>query len=793
MDRSKLEWPLRALGTVALFAAVGLYGCASTPTQKSGWPTEDVVPAETPDDLETGAAASVLRRGSDGYLYAVGGVPGGAEPGTPFVARYSGDWPLEEVERPPLAAGRVVRTVGEDVAVVHLTYQLPDTDIEGLEISWEEKIYSEPIGKGIGQVESVDGGEVTSAELTIGEESGVEAGDVYALLSGPSRISSPVDAQLSRRFRAICYVSETSKSTSRCRVRGSGDSIRRADEALFLEHVLDKPPRKGIIQIAGLSDAASNAAASARESLQSAFRSFAADRSEAKVEIRSVDRALEASRADFHRVESKLDYTGHPQLVVGAEAVEGEKGKTRLVVNYTGVGPATGAGMVAAPPTGGVDLGPVDAMDRSELRAFVSIVWSGMLVYRGQNARALAFLHDQLSGPIDDGPLRWHARDQYAMRWGALGHYGESIWLASQDRAVAEKKYGTPARLNAEGTLVRLYDFVGQTARAVEEARRYLKEQERKKPGTEWLAAVGMLAELQAANGDVEGARKSVETLQEACADGCGGDLFSYLSSVWWATGDVDAESFADDLLSSLLEIGKRDRGRRLAAARLYQGLQAMRDEEADQALIGFLESARLYESLDHLVGLARARYFQMIAEVQREERQRAFDAGQKAVELRRKLRDFDGLARTYGRLSSVFANVDLQKRPGQYLRSARSVLTKSYESQRATGSFGEAGQSLYTLGSFLFKFGQQQSARTLLRKAVGFSVSATRFDIAALSHLYLAIIAKQNERQNEFQNEAERARTMAELSGSARIKQMVDRALDPDRERKEDDPTQML
>lgn len=792
MDRSTFEWPLRALLVVGLLGAAALSGCASTPTQKSGWPTEDVVPAEAAEALETDAAASVLRRGSNGFLYAVGGLPGGAEPGTPFLARYSGEWPLEEVSRPPLAAGRIVRTVGGDAAVVHLTYQMPDTDIEGLELSWEDNIYSEPVGKGIGQVESIDGGEATTT-LTLGEESGVQAGDVYAILSNPSAIGSPVDAQLSRRFKAICYVAETSKSTSKCRVRGSGDSIRRADEVVFLEHVLDKPPRRGIIQIAGLSDSASKAAASARDALVSGFQSFADKRSEARVDIRPIDESLQATRDDFHRVESKLDYTGRPQVVVGAEAVDREEGPDHLVVNYTGVGPTTGAGMVAAPPTGGVDLGPVDSVDRSEIRAFVTVVWSGMLVYRGQNARALAFLHDGLSGAIEEGPLRWHSRDQFAMRWGALGHYGESIWLARQDRALAKEKYGTAARLNAEGTLVRLYDFVGQTARAVDEARAYLEEQKSKKPGTEWLAAIGMLAELQAANGDIEQARTSVESLEKACADGCGGDLFSYLSSVWWATGDVDAESFSGELLASLLEIGKRDRGRRLAAARLYQGLQAMRDEEPDQALIGFLEAARLYESIDHTVGLARARYFQMVAEIQREERQRAYEAGQEALELRRKLRDFDGLARTYGRLSSVYANINLEKRPGQYLRSARSVLTKSYESQRALGSFGKAGESLYTLGSFLFKFGQNQSARTLLRKAVGFSVSATRFDIAALSHLYLAIIAKRNKRQNEFRKEAERARTMAELSGSARIKQMVERALDPDREPEEDDPTQML
>jgi len=797
MQKRKVDWRIRILLSLVLAVSWNVLGCASTQVAGSGWPTDDVVPAESPEDLDTSAASTVLRRGPDGFLYAVGGVPSDASAGTPFLARYSGDWPLEETRRPPLAAGRVVRTVGGDSAVVHLTYRMPETDVTGLEVSWEENIHAAAVGKGIGQVKTVERGDETVATLTLGEKSGVQPGDIYAIVAPPSTIDTGVDVQLSRRFKAICYVREASKSSATCRVRkneGDGsETVARADETVFLQHVLDRAPRRATIRVGALGDEASEDSAAAHRAVVESFRTFAANRSEANVEIEAIDTALSATRDDFHRVENELEHTARPQLAVGLETVEREGGSTHLVANYTGIGPSTGSGMVAAPPTGGVDLGPVDSLRRREVRGFVATVWAGVLVYRGQDARALAFLHDRLSGRTLEGPLRWHARDQYAMRWGAFEHYGEAMWLVRQDRAVAREKFGPAAVRNAEGTLVRLYDFVGLTGRAVEAARAFRDGLESEKPGTEWLAAVGMLAELQAADGDLEAAEESVAALEEACPEGCSGDLFSYLSSVWWSIEDPEKTDLSERLLSTLLEIGARRRGRELAAARLYQALDAMRAEQFDQALVGFLESARLYESQDHLVGLARARYFEMIAQIRREERQSAFDAGQTALDLRKKLRDFDGLARTYNRLSSVYANIDLEKRPGPYLRSARSVLTNAYESQRALGSFGKAGESLYTLGSFLVQFGQNSSAQPLLRKAVGFSVSATRFDIAALSHLHLAIIARRNNQQNQFRKEAERARIMAELAESPRIKEMVDRALNPDREREEDDPTQML
>ena len=98
--------PLVPILLAGLFASTVAVGCASSGGSKSvEWPTADVVPSEGPDELETEAPGSMLRRGSDGFFYAVGGLPDGAEPGTPFFARYSGDWPLKETPRPPWPPG----------------------------------------------------------------------------------------------------------------------------------------------------------------------------------------------------------------------------------------------------------------------------------------------------------------------------------------------------------------------------------------------------------------------------------------------------------------------------------------------------------------------------------------------------------------------------------------------------------------------------------------------------------------------------------------------------------------
>ncbi len=777
----------------AIAGVLTAVGCAGTPGPSGDqWPSVEVTPDTPPETLDQQADTTILRRADNGFLYAVGGVPRDLDPGTPFFARYSGDWPLENAPRPPQAAGRVVERLNDRTALVHLSYRLPEADLPDLEVTWEESITAEQTGKGLAAVSGIGGEDARSVQLSLGREAGVAAGDVYAIVADGAQIDRPRDAQLSHRLKSICVVEATSDKSATCQLRSSWRqdqvSVESGDDAIFFEHTLDEAPRKGVVRIGRVSGADGDS--KAREKVVEVFESLTESQPNAHIETETADQRAEATRKDFHRLESEIDYDDRSQMFVGLELVERD-GQHHLVVNYTGVGPVTGPGMVAAPPTGGVDLGPVADLSGRDLRPFAHVVWSTLLVYRGETAYALDYLHGLLSMPQLDGPLRWHARDQYAMRWGALDNYQEALWLVHQDQAVARAETNRKARLNAEGTLVRLYDFVGLSDRAVEAARSYLDAYEEAKPETEWLSAIGMLAEMQSATGRIEDAESTVERLVEACPDGCGGDLFSYLSNVWWSIPNDADTDLGTRLLERLTALAGED-DRQLAAARLYQGVGGLRDESYEQALIAFLEAARLYEKIGFKNGVARAKYFEMLAQMQRDKNQKAYEAGERALELRRKLRDFDGITRVYDRMSSLFANIDFSQRPGPYLRSARSILTDGYEAQRAAGRYGKAGQTLYTLGGFLFKFGQHESAVSLFRKSIGYSVSATRFDVAAMAHLHLAMIAHRQEDQQTFDRHIDRARTMADLADAPEIREAIERALDPDKEQK-DDPTQML
>ena len=113
------------LVSAVLFVSVLTSGCASSAPSQRVWPEVSVLPNAIPKGLDTSAPTSVLRKSPDGFVYIVGGLDEGAKPGQTFLARYSGDWPLTQVPRPPMAAGQIVRTFGDSAALVEMYYALP--------------------------------------------------------------------------------------------------------------------------------------------------------------------------------------------------------------------------------------------------------------------------------------------------------------------------------------------------------------------------------------------------------------------------------------------------------------------------------------------------------------------------------------------------------------------------------------------------------------------------------------------------------------------------------------------
>ncbi len=774
-------------------------GCATGPAHRAdtaAWPDVDTVRDQPPSDLKTDAPTAMLRQGSDGFLYAVG-LTQDVQPGETFVARYSGKWPLGQMPRPPLAAGRVVANYPDQgVARVHLTYVLPRSEATGLELTWEDSLDDTSVGKGLTEVSAVRekaSDAPWSVELGRGTNGGLSEGDVYGIFAPPKAEGPARRMQLTRRLVGLCTVRSVSDDNADCnghrlglKKNGTSRAPTTSDRAVFLEHRMIKEPREAIVQIA----VGSETDAAVGQRLAEVFRADLQSRSNARTEVEMLNVHLDAQREDFHQVQDKVSYAGGPQVVVAANTVE-RNGREHLVLNYTGIGPAVGPGMVAAPPTGGVDLGPVRRVHDDTLEAYAQMVYGAVLVYRGQTHLALSHLYGVLGNPALYGPMRWHTRDQFAMRWGAYGHYREALWLVNEDEAVARADDDRTARLNAFGTEVRLYDFVGLKERAIEAAQAYVDAYEDESDSAAYVGALGMLAEMQMKADNFEAGRKTVGQLRERCPDGCGGDLFSYISGIWWAVPADAPKDTREDLLASLTDLAEDSRGHRLAAARLYQGVEFLSEDSLDQAYIAFQESERLYEDAKMLVGRARAQFFLLITQTARKEYQKAFEAGRTALNYRRELRDYEGVATTYFRMTGIYSNLDLSKKPGPFIGYARGTLTAATEAQRARGDLGRTAESLFTTGSLLFRFGSDDATRKL-QAAVAFAVQSTRFDIAAMAHLYLAMQARRNQDRESFREEIHRAQTMAELSDDPRVKEAIEKALNPP-EDKEDVPSQLL
>lgn len=768
-------------------------GCKSVGARADDpWPRVDALPDAPPSDLDTSAPATILRQGSDGFVYVVGGLPDDVATGQSFVARYSGDWPLQDLPRPALAAGWILKRYDGGVALASVEYKLPEAEVDGLEITWESREQLDELGKGIASVEALQPAERSDVSLGVGGSLGAQPGDIYAILEPVRTVDDAQSLQLARRLLGICLVDNVAEDESTCRLwRGSSlvpgkRPIVVGDSALFLEHTYGRSPREATIQVASIEGDDGDLI---RDTLRDALAGYLTSFPQPHASVTTVEQSFDATSIDFHRAEDELDYTGAAQTVVAGSIVERD-GAKHLVVNYTGVGPAVGPGMVAAPPEGGVDLGSIDALEADDLRALAGVVWGAVLVYRGQTSEALVHLHMMLSDRRVRGPFRWHARDQYAMRWAALGFVEHALWLVSEDERVAARANDQRAFLNAMGTRVRLYDLLELPKEALRASGDYLERREKLGKDSGWVSAVGMHAEMLLTDGRVEDALRVLEELRQKCPDGCNGDLGVMLSGAYWAAPE-DADELRTRLLEDIVDLAQTGSTERMASARTYQGLAALRDERLEDALIAFLEAERLYGESQNLPGIARTNYFMFLAELGRQEPQKAFERAIESIEQDRELGDFESAARTYERLAGMYTNFNPQTKPGPWLGAARDVLTATVQAQLARGSYGKTSEGLFGLGAFLLRLGNLDSARNTLQRGVLFAIRSTRFDIAAMCHLWLGLIARENNDPETFRDEIHRAQVMAEISDDPSVMEAIRRALEPSEE--PDDPTQLL
>ena len=684
----------------------------------------------------------MLRRGDDGFLYVVGGMDDTIQPGANFLVRYAGEWPIEGVARPPLAAGQIVRRYGDNVALAHMSYALPDVKLDDMIVTWGKK-QGEDVGKGLGQVTRLTPDASADLELSIGESLGVQVGDIYGLMKPAAADEAANGLQFGRRLSGLCMVSAVSKDRAQCRIwKGSTlhpglPDIAAKDEAIFFEHTYGKPPRQATLQFSNIKGDASG---ELRKRLVDQMNSYLGTHSQPNAKAEILDMDVDATRVDFYHVEPKVARKTGPQVLIGG-TLKSVNGDPHLFINYTGIGSSVGAGMVAAPPEGGIDLGPVEKIDGATLRQAFGLLWSAALVYRGQQSEGLAHLRQVLSDKGLSGAMRWHARDQYAMRWAALGRVDEALWLVLEDEAVARASKDGTAELNAMGTRVRLYDMLERPTKATELAKTYLERRQ----GSDLYSLLGaraMYAEMLLGEEKIALAKEQLQAMEAMCPDGCEGDLFSSISALFWSAPGA-AKDLRSELLTRLGQLAPAASAASKASLWLYRGVDLMQKQEYGQSVIAFMEAERLYTQMKSVVGVARVKYFMFLAYLAQEESIKAIQEAIAVLKLSNKLNDYTMAEGMYDRVGGLSNALDPRKAPAKYVQLISRMLMASFESQLATGDLGKASETLYAFGDILLKSGGVDEALSVFRRSVVFAMRTARFDVAALGHLTMAVIAR--------------------------------------------------
>lgn len=743
---------MRFLSLILTLVILG--GCAGAPEKDAIWPPVSGTPESAPANLNAPAGATLLKRSEDGRLWIVGDLSE-KKPGDIFYARYSGTWPLQDMARPAFAMGEVGRVYSDGSALARVIYALPSVALEDLEVTWGSRENLEAVGKGV--LPYIKNADSNEARLEIGEAEGVQPGDIYGLMRSG-------DGPIARRLVRFCVVVDAAEVATCQLLQGAEKPELNIDPvgyAVFLEHTYGKTPPAAKIQLLS-SDR------QLLEKLQAAFDKYLSGVGRANISLMLVEKDVDPTRPDFHRVERDAEYSGEATIVVGVRSVEG-----KIRANYTGVGPASGPGMIAAPPIGGVVL-----ESEEDFQSFAGTVFAAVQVYRGQTAEALGQIRGMLADPALKGPMRWHLRDQFAMRFAGLGRMEDAIYLIEEDMASARAAGDQEAYLNALGTIVRLHDLQDRPDQALAGALEYLNA---RKPGdpASYLGALSMYVEMLLAKNQLDEAKARIEEMKSLCPDGCEGDLAGLLSGVYWAL-PKDARELQAELLATLEQYSMGAKGGAEAAFRVYQGLSLFGDGDIEQGLIAFLEAERLYSGLKYQQGVARAQFLRMMAQISRGEADDALEAGKSAIEIHRQLQDFGQVATVYERLSGLYANLDGSIQPGPWLGAGEHVMLGAIAAASAMGHIPQLAEASFNYGSFLIRVGQTEDSKTGFRRAAIYAIRTARFEIAAMSHLSLAMVARQEGDFETFRDELTRAQAMAKVADDPELMKAIERALMP-------------
>ncbi len=752
--------------------------CSNTQAKPNLWPVENGFPQDAPK-LEIPEKGTELRQAQNGFLYAVGDLSD-AKMGSPFYARYGGSWPIDDLKRPPLALGHLVKKINEKIAIVALDYKYPEANLIGAKVTWEKAPLDERVGKGIAPpvIEPKESEKkLAEIKLSIGEQSGVQKGDIYAIASRVPDPKRPTDIRISKRIKAICMVSAVSQDSSTCKLWYGSSQLQRVsklrsdDIAIFMEHTFGGPASPSSIELLTIVGDEND---TLRTVLHDAFSKTLDALPQRKTKLINSPLSGDPTLPSFYKIADQYSKVQDPKIAVGGKVVSID-GDDHLIVNYSSVGSSRGPGMSAAPPENGIDLGPINKLDPRQVTKFAELVWSSVLVNRGRSSEALIHLRYMLNDINLRGPMRWHIRDQYAMRWAALDHTQEALWLVTQDEDEAGED--RMAELNALGTKVRLLDMLGANARASVASKKYF-EARKSKQDTLYFGAFSMHIEMLLKAERIDEAKTLVQKL---IASAPSEELAALLGGIYWGIPTPELE-FRKAILKEISSRTSSKTPRLLASLRISQGLLAFEQNLHDDALLALLDAEETYVALNSPVGVARVNYFMFIANLARKEPQRAFEHALKSININRSLDDFPASVRMYERLAELYSVFPSPLPNGPYLGAANDVLSAFFQTQVAQGNFGKAAKALFIHGTFLTHLTKFDDAQSSLRKASTYAIKTANFDIAALCHIRLAVVAKAQRDQKTFADELKRAAKMAEISGDPTILKIIWNIMNPEK-----------
>ncbi len=769
-------WRGALIGLVA--ALGGLSGCQSGGAARAMPPIvmPEVLPTDPPSGISApdGAEGPVLVQHTDGLLYVLG-LGGDLQVGDGVALSYGGVWSDKAGERPRVGFVNVTRVFPSQVALVQPLYLMPGGAFKGARAELWKKAVPPKIGKGVGLLREVREGK---GVLSLGALDGVQPGDRFALLS-----PTVGGARLGQRLVGFASVQDVDKKSALVAVThegGPGGEAAEGQWALFTGPGLVERPKATLIQVG----TPVGGDAAMRDEIVEALTAYIAEGGFEGLRAEGIDSAPDPRSPAFGR-RSGQDFVEAPRLLLGAAVAQ-----DKIVFNYASTGLSVAHSMIAATPEEGMIAGP--ASETSTLSPVFHNLVAAALTHRGENEAAIFLLETTLGQGGWDGPNRWHARDQLAMRWSQANQNWEALRTVQEDVARAESLKDTPAVINAVGTLMALFEEIDRMELSLDEAERFYTLRKSLGEGVYATHAHRAYIEVLYKAGKTEDAARELAALEEGCkpaldearaaigrgeeADpeksSCISDIYYALMTFYWHSDRDDPTR--RQLLDRATTLAEINGDASMGTIRLNQAMEALGADDLDGAMIGFLEAQRLFEAEHYTPGVARVEQLSFNLHLARGDRQMAFDAMMSAADKYARMNDITELIGSYRSVARLYMNV-----PGNdmmlaaYARSAYATMSEALRLQLAGDDFASAAEVFFVSGRFLLGSNSDQ-ALPLLERACELALQTARFGLAAMARVSLAMLAQAQGDGAGFRANIDLAKEYARLSGDADLLQAI-------------------